>query len=165
MGRNGNGTHYASLNRSDVPQGRKRKTSEGGSGYFGRPFKAERQAGDQDSAQQSEWREDAESSVCLESRNAREEYPRGNVERREYVYVLERRPTQKYGSHRVAGSERTSGYLGVILGPWAIHLSNSATSFASTARWLIRAIARLCSPCSPEHKDHHHHPDDESPRR
>ena len=111
MGRNGNGndTHYAAVNRSDVPQGRKGKHRKAVADILADLSKLKRPASGQDSAEQSERREDAESSLCFEPRNAREEHPRGNVERREIPVRLARRPAQECGSHRIAGPARKSG--------------------------------------------------------
>ena len=105
MGRNGNGnnTHYASLNRSDVPQGRKGKHRKAVADILADLSKLNAQQAVKDSAEQSERREDAESSLCVEPRNAREKHPRGNVERREIPLRLARRSAQEYGSNRVTG--------------------------------------------------------------
>jgi len=79
-------THYASMNRSES-----RRVVKENIGRRWRTFwltcEAERQASGEDSAEQSERREDAESSLCFESGNARENIPVETSSDEKYLYV------------------------------------------------------------------------------
>ena len=96
-------THYSSVNRSEVPQGRKGKHRKAVADILADLPKLNAQQAIKVPLEQSERREDAESSLCLEPRDAREKHPRGNVERREIPVRLARRLIQEYRGSRIAG--------------------------------------------------------------
>jgi hypothetical protein len=108
MGRNGNGTgtHYASVNRSDVPQGRKGKHRKAVADILADLSKLSDQQAVKIPLSSLEWQENAESSLCFEPRDAREKHPGGNVQRREILVRLARWLAHEYGSSRVAGYGR-----------------------------------------------------------
>lgn len=94
MGRNGNGnrnnTHYAAVERSDVPQGRKGKHRTAVADILSDLSKLQPQQAVKIPLDSLKRREDAESSLGFEPRNSREENSRGNIQRREIPIRLAR---------------------------------------------------------------------------
>jgi hypothetical protein len=100
MGRKGNDTHYAAVNRSDVPQGRKGKHRKAIADILADLSK-----------------QNAEQVVKIplsglngeKTQNLRSALNRVTRELRERPVRLARRPTQECGSQRVTGPPRDGG--------------------------------------------------------
>ena len=105
MGRNGNGnnTHYASVNRSDVPQGRKGKHRKAVADILADLSKLNAQQAVKIPLSSLNGEKMQNLRSALNRVTAREKHPRGDVERREIPVHLARRSAQEYGSERITG--------------------------------------------------------------
>jgi hypothetical protein len=106
MGRNGNGTHYESVNRAEVPQGRKGKHRKAVADILAdlSKLKAQQAVKIPLSSLNGEKMQNLRSAL---SRVTREKHPRANVERRRIPVRLARRPAPQYGSERVGSQSPT----------------------------------------------------------
>ncbi len=95
--RNGNDSHYGSVNRSDVPQGRKGKHRKAVADILSDLSKLSAQQAVKIPLERPEWREDAESALGFEPRHPREENPRSNFERRKIPVRLAHGRARRYG--------------------------------------------------------------------